>query len=144
MNNLLFKSAFLSSLTAIVFLVGCRESTVTQCQKIINITKKIEKESQNNLQTEDPKKLLKVADAFENSAKELEQLTISEEKLVPLKDGLAEVYRGYAEGTREIVAIASKKDVYKPLKAELSLKKVQINGEKQRQLIDQMNQYCQQ
>ncbi|AFY78392.1 hypothetical protein Ple7327_3164 [Pleurocapsa sp. PCC 7327] len=119
---------------------GCAETKFSQCQKIIEITKNIAKESQNNRQTTDIKKVLQMADTFEETAEEMKNLRIQDEKLMQYQIGFAEVYRGNAQATREFVDALQKKDI---AKAKLTQKRVQQIGKKEQELVSNMNSYCQ-
>ncbi|ACK68075.1 conserved hypothetical protein [Rippkaea orientalis PCC 8801] len=121
-------------------LFGCAETKVSQCQKIILITKNIAQESENNRQTKDIQKALKVADAFEEAAQNMKDLKISDEQLVKYQLGFAEVYQGYAQTTRQFVAALQKKDI-----PTLQLMQQQLRqlGRKEPELGEAMNRYCQ-
>jgi hypothetical protein len=119
---------------------GCAQTKVSQCQQIIAITKKIAQESQNNRQTTDVKKILQVADFFEETADSMEKISIPDEKLAQYQQGFAEVYRGNAQATRDFIAALQNKDI---TSAKLTQKKVQEIGKKEQQLVTNMNAYCQ-
>ena len=120
--------------------IGCTETKVSQCQKIIEITKKIAQESQDNRQTTDLKKILQVADSFEETAEKMDKLSIQDEKLAQYQKRFAEIYRGNAQATREFIAALQNQDI---TTAKLTQKKVQQIGKKEQQLVSEMNLYCQ-
>jgi hypothetical protein len=122
------------------FTVGCAETKISQCQKIINITQKIAQESEKFRQTKDIKQVLKMADAFETVAKEMQALKLKDEQLVQYKTGFIDVYKGNAEVTRKFIKAFEDKDM---MAAKLMQKQVQIIGQKEQQLVTDMNRYCQ-
>jgi hypothetical protein len=119
---------------------GCAETKFSQCQKIIEITQKIEQESQNKRQTDDFKQVLQMADSFEETAEDMEKLNITDEKLIEYQKGFAEVYRGNARVTREFVDALQKKDINQ---ARSTKNQVQKIGTTEQQLVNNMNSYCQ-
>jgi hypothetical protein len=120
--------------------VGCAETKISQCQKIINITQKIAQESEKFRQTKDIQQVLKMADAFETVAKEMQALQVKDEQLVQYKTGFIDVYKGNAEVTRKFIKAFEDKDM---MAAKLMQKQVQIIGQKEQQLVTDMNRYCQ-
>lgn len=119
---------------------SCAETKVYQCQKIIEITKKMAQESKVNRQTTDIKQVLKMADTFEEIAEDMEKLTIQDEQLIKYQKGFAEVYRSNAQATREFIDALQTKNI--PA-AKLTQKQVQEIGRKEQKLGTDMNSYCQ-
>ncbi len=126
---------------AIAFLVGsCAETTTSQCQKIFLITKKMAEESAKNRETKDIKTVLEVADAFEKASEKLKKMKLKDPKLTEYQQGLADVYQGNAETTRNFVKALETKDI--PT-AKLAQDQVKQIGKKEQDLVTQTNQYCQ-
>lgn len=141
-KNLFLPPVFYSALVVIsLILSSCSEGKVAQCQNIIAATKKMEEISQKSRQTQDLEEVLKVADAFENSAESLKKLKLSDEKLAGYQAKLAEIYSGNAKATRQFVSAFEKRDI--PGVA-LAKQEVQILGQQEQQLVAEINQYCQQ
>lgn len=138
------KQAFLPTLLLFfvvnLILVGCAETKVSQCQKIILVTQKIAEKSKINRQTEDIQKALQVADSFEEAAEDMRKLAISDEKLVKYQLGFAEIYQGYAQTTRQFVSALQKKDISSVKLMQQQLKQL---GQKEPELGNEMNNYCQ-
>jgi hypothetical protein len=140
-------SVFLRNLS-IIFLgtslslvaTSCAETKVSQCQKIIEITKKMAQESKNNRQTTDIKQVLQMADTFEEIAEDMEKIKIQDEQLIQYQEGFAEVYRSNAQATREFIDALQTKNI--PA-AKLTQKQVQEIGRKEQKLVTDMNSYCQ-
>jgi Na+/phosphate symporter len=128
------------SSTFSLFAIGCAETKVSQCQKIVEMTKTIATESQNNRDTTDLQKVLQMADRFEETADNMEKMVVQDAKLSEYKVGFAEVYRGHAEATREFIDGLQNKDI---TKARSSQQRVKDIGKREQQLVTQMNSYCQ-
>ncbi|MEA5532708.1 hypothetical protein [Crocosphaera sp. XPORK-15E] len=104
------------------------------------ITQKIAEESANNRQTKDIKKVLQVADSFEETAQQMKQLKIEDQQLVEYQMGFAEIYQGNADTTRQFVSALNNQDIST---AKLMQQQVQQLGKKEQELSNQMNIYCQ-
>ncbi len=85
-----------------------------------------------------PDALTKRADALDASAKKLRAITLSDEKLVDLRDRYAKLTGDYAAGLRKLVA-APKDDPAGALAIEQDLDGV---ADKQQKLIVEINGYC--
>lgn len=120
--------------------VSCAQTKISQCQSIIEITQKIAEESKENRQTKDIQKVLQVADSFEEAAEDMKNLTIEDEELIRYQTGLAEVYEGNGKTTRDFIAALQQKDI---TTAKLNQQKVQQIGQKEQELVTEMNLYCQ-
>ena len=121
-------------------LVSCAETKVSQCQKIILLTQKMAEESESYRQTTDIKKVLQVADIFEENSQQMKQLKIEDEKLIEYQMGFADIYQGNADTTRQFVAALNDKDINT---AKLMQQQVQQLGQKEQDLGTEMNDYCQ-
>jgi Na+/phosphate symporter len=97
-------------------------------------------ESAKNRETKDIKMVLQVADAFEKASEQLKKIELKDPKLTEYQQGLAEVYQGNAETTRNFVQALETKDI--PT-AKLAQEQVQQIGKKEQEIITQTNQYCQ-
>ena len=105
--------SMLSVLTVFInlLLISCAETKISQCQKIILLTQKMAEESETYRQTKDIKKVLQVADIFEETSQQMKQLKIEDEKLQEYQLGFADVYQGNADTTRQFVAALNDKDI---------------------------------
>ncbi len=138
-KNILIKTVSLVFFLNLI-LVSCAENKVSQCQKIILITQKIAKESETNRQTEDIQKALQVADSFDEAAEEMKNLAITDEQLVKYQLGFAAIYQGYAQTTRQFISALQKKDINTVKLMQQRLKQL---GQKEPELGNEMNNYCQ-
>lgn len=129
------------SLLVVNFFVlsSCTEGRISQCQKIIFITKNMAEISQKSRQTQDLDAVLKVADAFETSAESLKKLNLADPKLVEYQAQLAKIYQGNAKSTRQFVLAFKNRDIPG---VTLAKQEVQILGEQEQQLVGKINQYC--
>ncbi|MDJ0660726.1 MAG: hypothetical protein QNJ42_14745 [Crocosphaera sp.] len=123
-----------------LLLISCAETKISQCQKIILLTQKMAEESESYRQTEDIKKVLQVADIFEETSQQMKQLKIEDEKLQEYQLGFADVYQGNADTTRQFVAALNDKDIDT---AKLIQQRVQQLGKQEQKLGTEMNTYCQ-
>ncbi|MEB3122485.1 MAG: hypothetical protein VKL41_14850 [Snowella sp.] len=123
-----------------VLLSSCAETKTAQCQKIFLITKKMAEESAKNRETKDIKTVLEVADSFEKSSQELKKIELKDPKLTEYQQGLAEIYQGNADTTRNFVKALETKDI--PT-AKLAQDQVKQIGKQEQNLVTQTNEYCQ-
>lgn len=126
--------------TIAVLLSSCAETKTAQCQKIFLITKKMAEESAKNRETKDIKTVLEVADSFEKSSQELKKIELKDPKLTEYQQGLAEIYQGNADTTRNFVKALETKDI--PT-AKLAQDQVKQIGKQEQNLVTQTNEYCQ-
>ncbi|MDJ0578469.1 hypothetical protein [Crocosphaera sp.] len=136
----LFSSLSFLQILVNLFLIGCAETKISQCRKIIILTQKMAEESENYRQTEDRQKVLQVADIFEETSQQMKQLKIEDENLQEYQIGFADIYQGNADTTRQFVAALNDKDIDK---ARLMQQQVQQLGKKEQELGAKMKDYCQ-
>jgi hypothetical protein len=136
----LYSTLSLFTILSNLLLISCAENKISQCQKIIILTQKMAEESETYRQTKDIKKVLQVADIFEETAQQMKQLNIEDEQLIEYQMGFAEIYQGNADTTRQFVAALNDKDINT---AKLMQQQVQQLGKKEQKLGTQMNNYCQ-
>ena len=130
----------LSLILVNLFLISCAEAKISQCQKIILLTQKMAEESESYRQTEDIKKVLQVADIFEETSQQMKQLKIEDEKLQEYQIGFADIYQGNADTTRMFVDALNDKDIDT---AKLMQQQVQQLGKKEQEFGAKMKDYCQ-
>ncbi|MGK7939629.1 MAG: hypothetical protein AB4062_05655 [Crocosphaera sp.] len=137
-----YLSCSLSILTILAnfLLISCAETKLSQCQKISLLMTKMAEESESYSQTTDIKKALQVADIFEETLQQMKQLKIEDEQLIEYQMGLADIYQGYADTTRQFVAALNDKDINS---IKLMQQQVQQLGQKEQDLGTEMKQYCQ-
>ncbi len=123
-----------------LLLISCAETKVSQCQKIILLTQKMAEESESYRQTTDIKKVLQVADIFEETSQQMQQLKIEDETLQEYQKGYADIYQGNADTTRQFVSALNDKDIDT---AKLMQQQVQQLGKKEQELGTKMQDYCQ-
>ena len=123
-----------------LLLISCAETKISQCQKIILLTQKMSEESENYRRTEDIKKVLQVADIFEETSKQMKELKIEDQQLVEFQMGFADIYQGNADTTRQFVAALNNKDIDT---AKLMQQQVQQLGKTEQDLGTKMKNYCQ-
>ncbi|BFM39329.1 hypothetical protein [Synechocystis sp. LKSZ1] len=129
-----------ASLLLVLLLSSCAETQKAQCQKLILVTKNMAQEAAQYRTTTKPEDTLAIASAFEKMAQKLQDLKFSDTQLSSYQQNLAEVYLGNATATRSMVKAIQEKDI---LTARLAQAQVKQIGQREQQVITQMNQYCQ-
>lgn len=128
--------------TLTLSLASCGESKVTQCNKIITVANQAVNDAKtvtNGGQSSDPNAMLKAADAMDKAAKDMEAIKVQDDKLKNYQSGFIGMYRTTSKATREFVAAFQKKD--RPA-AETSLKNLQQATRPEKDLVSQINGYC--
>ncbi len=131
-------------LTAVISLltVSCSESKISQCNKIIKVANQAVSQAKsvtNGGQTNDPKAMLKAADAMEKASKEMKALNVKDTKLRDYQTGFIRMYGDTSKATRNFVTAFEKKD--RPA-AEAALLNLQQATTPERQLVADINSYC--
>lgn len=128
--------------TISLFMVSCSESKISQCNKIIQVANQAVSEAKsvtNGGQTSDPKAMLQAADAMEKASEEMEAIEIQDQKLQDYQVGFMNMYRDTSQATRDFVAAFEKKD---RSGAEAALTNLQQATVPEKQLVDDLNNYC--
>lgn len=135
------KFSFIGLLLLIsTILSSCADSKLSQCQKIIILTQKTARNSEEHRQSNEMQKVLEMADLFEESANNMKSLKIKDTQLITYQEGFAEVYQSHAETTRKFIEALQKKDI---TSARSMKDQVQQIGVKEQRLGEEMNAYCQ-
>lgn len=124
----------------LLLLSSCSETQAAQCQKLILITKTMAEQAAQYRNTIRPEDTLVIATAFEKMAQQLQGLKLSDPQLRGYQQSLAAIYLGNATATRSMVKALKEKDI---LTARLAQAQVKQIGQREQQVITQMNQYCQ-
>ena len=137
-----FTVIFLCSVINFLF-VSCAETRYSQCKQIIETTMNIANETRtlsDDGKSKEPQEALQVADAFEEAAQEMETISIQDEQLSEYRDGFAQMYVGMSQATRSFIAALNQKDVSGAKSAKEKLQKL---GNTERELVNGINNYCQ-
>lgn len=134
----------LLSLTAAISLltVGCTESKVSQCNKIIEVANKAASQATSvtkDGQATDPKTMRQAADAMEKASQEMKVIEVKDQKLKDYQAGFVNMYRNTSKATRDFVTAFEKKDRTGAETAATSFQQA-ITSEKQ--LVTNLNTYC--
>lgn len=121
-------------------LIGCTTSKTDQCKQLILITKQMAEQGAQYKDTAEAENVLKIADAFEQTADQVEQLKLQDATLTNYQGELVNIYQGNAEATRNMVRALEGKDI---LTAQLAQQEVQNIGKQEQQVITDINLYCQ-
>ncbi|WP_322744241.1 MULTISPECIES: hypothetical protein [unclassified Coleofasciculus] len=122
--------------------VSCRESKVSQCNKIIQVANKAVSEAKtvtNGGQTSNPQAMLQAADAMEKASAEMQAIDVKDAKLQDYQIGFVNMYRDTSDATRNFVTAFEKKD---RSGAEAALTDLQQATTPEKQLVDELNTYC--
>lgn len=130
-------SAAISLLT-----VSCSESKISQCNKIIKVANEAVSKAKsvtNGGQANDPKAMLKAADAMEKASQEMKAIEVKDAKLKDYQTGFISMYRDTSKATRDFVGAFEKKN--RPA-AEAALTNLQQATTPEKQLVGDINKYC--
>ena len=127
-------------LIAGLLLNSCGNIKATNCRKIIDISAKIARETKENLKTQNIERILNVAKTFENTARDIKNIKITDEQLKTYSQDLADIYQHYAKITSNFVKAFQQKD-----REQAIFYKNQVNKlfQQQQQLVSNINNYCQ-
>ncbi len=134
---------FFPMITAISLLtVSCSEGKISQCNKIIQVANEAVSQAKsvtNGGQASDPKAMIQAADAMEKASQEMEAIDVNDEKLQDYQAGFITMYRDTSKATRDFVTAFEKKD---RSAAEAALNKLQQATTPEKQLVADINAYC--
>lgn len=125
-----------------VLTASCSENKISQCNKIIKVTKKAVdavNSITNGGQESNPKAMLQAAETMEKASQEMKSLKVKDEKLQNYQSRFVNMYRDTSKATREFVAAFEKKD---RASAEIALLNVQRATTPEKQLVTDINTYC--
>ena len=133
--------------TMIGLTTSCSQSKITQCQKIMEVFNNAASESKmieakaitNQGQTVDLKSVLKMADASEKAADQMNALRIKEEKLKDYQVGFVKMFRDSSQAMRDFEAASQKKDLQGAEVARTNLEQAQNQGN---ELVNNFQRYC--
>lgn len=144
MAHLIKQSVIISAVGAISLLfVGCGESKVAQCNKIITVTNKLVKINQEegkNAQTKkDAQSFNQFATKLDEVTKELKAVEVQDEKLKVFQIGFVAVYEDLSRNLKD-AAVAIEKQSPQAING-ISIKKRKNSGDSS-SLVKEMNNYC--
>jgi oligoendopeptidase F len=129
--------------TAVSFLaIGCTESKVSQCNKIIQIANEAVSEAKsvtNGGQSSDPQAMLEAATAMEKASQDMASINVRDETLQDYQAGFVNMYQDTSQATRDFVTAFEKKD---RSAAEAALTNLQQATTPEQQLVEDINTYC--
>ena len=122
------------------FVASCSDSKIVQCQKIAQISQKISQQAQSSRHSQDPQKIEETAQRFADSAKELDNLNLSDTTLADYKKELSTVYQRYWQSTILMLKALENKDIKT---ARLAKQQVIDTSKNEKTVGEQIGQYCQ-
>jgi hypothetical protein len=144
MAHLIKQSVIISAVGAIALLfVGCGESKVAQCNKIITVTNKLVKFNQEegkNAQTKrDVQSFNQFAAKLDEVTQELKAVQVQDEKLKVFQIGFVAVYEDLSRNLKDAATAIDKKNPQAI--NSISIKKRKNSGDSS-SLVKEMNNYC--
>lgn len=136
-------SAIAFTLGMSVTLVSCSESKVSQCNKmtaVANRAAEIGQEfSQKAKANPDSKVLREMAGQIDQLSKDMQVITLSDEKLQGFKTRFITLYKTTNQGLEKVATAISKKDL--PT-AKQALTSIESDKNQETTLINEFNGYC--
>lgn len=139
------KCVVIGNILLIYFLNGCADNKSFQCQKIFKIADEMTQKTKaltNSGKEIEMKTWLAAADEIEQAAQDMEKIKISDETLQQYQVGFSEVYRNYAQATREIVKVLETHERKDRIVAKAAQEKVRRASKRERELGQKINTYC--
>ncbi|MBE9169785.1 hypothetical protein IQ238_20405 [Pleurocapsales cyanobacterium LEGE 06147] len=124
--------------------VSCSQSKYYQCEQIIKIANNVAQQTHQliNDQTShqiEAKTWMQAAEVMAKAARQLEDLSIKDTKLINYQVDLARIYRTNSQVTYDIIQAIENKDI---TAAQAAQKKARTAGELERKLGSNINDYC--
>ncbi|BAQ62502.1 hypothetical protein GM3708_2908 [Geminocystis sp. NIES-3708] len=124
-----------------ISLTGCFNSKANECGKIIKVSDKLAEITQANLKIQDVNQLLKIADNFDQSAQQILDKNLKNEKLIDYSKKLGRIYKNYGQITRNFITAFQTKDTEKAILYKQEIFKL---SQEEKTLVENINSYCQQ
>jgi hypothetical protein len=131
---------FLILLSLNFFLTSCTNSKIKSCQQISEIYLEINQKTEANLNNKDLEKIKDVAQSFSQASSQLKNLNIKGKDLNQYNQELAEIYQAYADNTLNFLKAFEAKNLEQAIYYKEEVTK---NSQKQEEIINNINNYCQ-
>ena len=119
------------------------QTKASQCNQIIAIANEAVKDAKvvtNNGRSSDPEMLLKAADYMDSHASKFENISLSDPKLQDYQSRFIVIYKQTSIATRDFVTAFKANNLSG---AELALQSLTATTRGEKQLVDEINNYCQ-
>lgn len=118
------------------------ETKVSQCNRIIEIANEAVSNAKTitrNGNSSDPTAILSAAEAMENAAEKMERVSLNDPTLEDLRSRFIVMYEQTSQATRDFVRAFQAKN--RP-EAEAALQALETATSPEKQLVDEINNYC--
>jgi hypothetical protein len=118
------------------------QTKISQCNQIIAIANLAIKDTNaltNTEQASSPREMLKAAEAMESAARQLESLSITDQRLQSYRLRYVNIYRQTGSATRDFLTAYERRD---PDEARTAIQALQIATSPEKQLVADINNYC--
>jgi hypothetical protein len=127
-----------------LFILGCSQSKLTQCEQIFRIASEVTNSSKNVSYTNDGdlsqmKIWLEAASTMNTAANNIEALHINDGELIKYQNQLVTIYRIYSQATYDAVEARESTNLES---LEIARANAQKAGQMQQELIKNLNNYC--
>ena len=127
-----------------LFVFGCSESKLTQCEQIFRIAAWVNNSSKNVSYSDienagEIKSWLEAANMMNRAADKIEALHVNDGELIGYQNQLATIYRIYSQATYNAVRARESKSLSSLKMARIDAQKA---GSMQQELIQDLNDYC--
>ncbi|AFZ48623.1 hypothetical protein Cyast_2680 [Cyanobacterium stanieri PCC 7202] len=129
-------SYFLLSL----LIIGCADSKTSSCRQLFNFTSTLQ-ETITNLDDNNLQAIADTANTFELTSQAIANYNFEDANLGNNAIQLSQIYQAYADNTRDFVDAYQIKNQEKGILSQQNLTDLFIQ---QRQLVEQINNYCNQ
>lgn len=119
------------------------QTKASQCNQIIAIANEAVKDAKvvtNNGRSSDPDVLLRAAEYMDSHASKFERISLTDPKLQDYQSRFIITYKQTSIATRDFVTAFKAKNLSA---AELALQALTITTREEKQLVDEINNYCQ-
>ncbi len=119
------------------------QTKASQCEKIIAIANEAVKDAKvatNNGRSSDPEMLLRAAEYMDSHASKFERISLTDPKLQDYQSRFIIIYKQTSIATRDFVTAFKAKNLSG---AQLALEALAATTRGEKQLVDEINNYCQ-
>lgn len=119
------------------------QTKASQCNQIIAIANEAVKDAKgvtNNGRSSDPETLLRAAEYMDSHASKFERISLTDRKLQDYQSRFIAIYKQTSIATRDFVTAFKAKNLSG---AELALQALTVTTRGEKQLVDEINNYCQ-
>lgn len=125
------------AVTVSLGLLSC-DGKIAQCNRLIEVINK-EQGPLKKATGNDPAALKKLADTLDNVAKKVEAVELKDEKLLSFRNEYSQMAKDLGKASRDTATAVESND---PKKAQDAAKNMSSFGDRESDLVDNINKYC--